>query len=85
MAELEVNDPAQELQDSAERWVQQVLDAELDRPASDAKLARLMLGAAILLNAIANVSAMDESTVQQLVSSYRKRVLVQCRGEVASA
>ncbi len=74
---------AQALQDSAERWAQQVIDAELDRPASEPRLARLMLGAAILLNAIANVSRMDERTVQQLVTRYRTRVQVKCRSGVA--
>ena len=49
----------QQTQDAAEQWVQQTLDRELGQPATHLEMARLMVGAAILLNAIARVAKMD--------------------------
>ncbi len=80
-----MSERAQIVQDDAERWAQRTLDSELGQPASEDGMARLMVGAAILINAIANVAAMDEQQVQQLVSQYRRRVIVQDRKVAANA
>lgn len=78
-------DRARHVQDEAERWAQRTLDSELGQTAGEDGMARLMVGAAILINAIANVAAMNEQQVQELVGQYRRRVIVQNRKAAASA
>jgi hypothetical protein len=85
MDESEVKDAVQAVQQDANQWAQRLLDAELGRPPTEDQMVRLIIGAAIILNALAQVAEMDEAAVLRVVSEYRKRVQVRDRRVMCDA
>lgn len=67
---------ARTAEQQANEWAQQVLDRELPKGATDEQLGRLLLGAAILINGLAQLGRLEPAEVASLVERYRERLVV---------
>lgn len=76
MEVIELDPSAAAIERNATEWVQSVLDVKLNLPAEDEKLLQLMVGAAMLLNTVAQLGRIPPEDVRKLVENYRTRLTV---------